>query len=99
MRLAQPHITLSAERVKTGDSLILTGMDFTPNRLATSHLLAPDGMEYNPLRLRINERGEISHRIDSTMLEPGVFEVWVDDDTSGRGSNRLSFTHTTPFLI
>jgi len=94
MKAADPHITLSAERVKTGDSLIMTGTGFTPNRLATSHLLGPDGMEYNPLRLRINERGEISHRIDSTMLEPGNFEVWVDDDGSGMVSNRLRFTHT-----
>ncbi len=72
--------------------MILTGTGFTPNRQAISHLLRPDGTEFNPLRLRINGTGEISHRIDSTMLEAGTFELWVEDEASTTVSNRLHFT-------
>ena len=88
----KPQITLSTDHLKSGASLIVTGSGFTPNRLAMSHLLRPDGAEYNPLRVRINDRGEISHRIDSTMLDPGGFELWIEDEASHSVSNRVRFT-------
>jgi hypothetical protein len=86
------QISVSPNHAKSGESLILTGTGFTPNRLAMSHLLRPDGTEYNPLRVRINDRGEISHRIDTTMLEHGSYEIWLEDEASNTVSNRIAFT-------
>ena len=71
---------------------MLTGAGFTANRSAMSHLLKPDETEYNPLRLRINEQGEISHKIDTVMLGLGTFEAWVEDEASQVVSNRAQFT-------
>jgi hypothetical protein len=88
----QPQITLSASRLKFGDATVMMGTGFTPSRTALSHLRRPDGTEYNPLRLRIDARGEFSHRIDTVMLEAGAFELWVEDEPSKATSNRLQFT-------
>ena len=88
----KPTLTLSSSRVKSGDSIFANGTAFTPNKSALSHLLKPDGSEYNPLRLRTNERGEFVHKIDSTMLDIGVFELWAEDEGSKVQSNRVKFT-------
>ena len=88
----QPQIHLSANRVKSGDVFFMTGTGFTPNRTAMSHLRRPDGSEYNPLRLRTNDRGEFSHRMDTIMLDLGTFEIWVEDEASNSASNKLQFT-------
>jgi len=85
-------IELSKHYLKSGESLIMTGTGFTPNRSGISHLLRPDGIEYNPLRLRISRTGEISHRIDSTLLDSGTFEVWVEDEPTHSVSNHVRFT-------
>ena len=70
----------------------MTGAGFTPDHTAMSHLQRPDGTEYNPLRLRTNDRGEFSHKIDTTMLDVGTFELWVEDEASKKASNRQQFT-------
>ena len=88
----KPEIRVAPVRVKSGDPVLLTGTGFTPNRSVMSHLLRPDGSEYNPLRLRINDRGEFVHKIDTVMLDIGVFEVWADDEASTVVSNRVQFT-------
>jgi hypothetical protein len=88
----RPAIEVSADPVKSGASVYLMGTGFTPSRTAMSHLLRPDGTEYNPIRLRINDRGELSHKIDTTMLNVGTFEVWIEDETSKTVSNRIHFT-------
>jgi hypothetical protein len=88
----EPQIRVSPVRVKSGDQVMLTGTGFTANRSAMSHLLRPDDTEYNPLRLRINERGELSHKIDTVMLGLGTFETWVEDEASRAVSNRTEFT-------
>jgi len=88
----RPAIEVSADHVKSGGSVYLMGTGFTPSRTAMSHLLRPDGTEYNPIRLRINDRGEVSHKIDTTMLNLGSFEVWIEDETSKMVSNRARFT-------
>ena len=90
--MAQPQVKLSANRVKSGDLVFLTGTGFTPNRTAMAHLQRPDGSEYNPLRLRTNDRGEFTHRIDTIMLDTGTFDVWVEDEASNSTSNRMHFT-------
>ena len=88
----QPQINLSAKRVKSGDVFFMMGTGFTPDRTAMSHLQRPDGTEYNPLRLRTNDRGEFTHRIDTTMLDTGTFDIWVEDEASNSTSNRTRFT-------
>ena len=72
--------------------MYLMGTGFTPNRTAMSHLLRPDGNQYNPVRVRINDRGEFSHKIDTTMLNTGRFEVWVEDESTKAVSNRTQFS-------
>ena len=88
----KPSINVSPARVKSGEQVMLTGIDFTPNRTVMSHLIKPDGSDYNPLRFRTNERGEFSHKIDTTMLDIGTFEVWVEDEASKVASDRIRFT-------
>ena len=87
----KPEISVSPVHVKAGDPVMLTGTGFTPNRSAMSHLLRPNGTEYNPLRLRIDERGEFTHKIDTVMLDIGTFELWAEDETSKVVSNRIQF--------
>lgn len=91
----KPQITVSPTRVKSGEVVLLTGTGFTPNRFVMSHLQRPDGSEYNPLRFRINERGEFVHKIDTVMLDIGTFEVWAEDETSKVVTSRIKFTVDT----
>jgi hypothetical protein len=86
-----PQVAAVPARVRSGEQVMLTGTGFTPNRSAMSHLLKPDGTEYNPLRVRINERGEFSHKIDTVMLDLGAFEAWAEDETTKVISNRTRF--------
>src|SRR5436190_24030268 len=88
----KPEISVSPARVKSGDPVLLTGTGFTPNRSAMSHLVKPNGSEYNPLRIRTNERGEFVHKIDTVMLDLGTFESWVEDEGSKQISNRVQFS-------
>jgi hypothetical protein len=88
----KPEITVSPNRVKSGDPVLLTGTGFTPNRSVMSHLRRPDGSEYNQLRFRTNERGEFVHKIDTVMLDLGTFESWVEDEATKVVSNRVRFT-------
>jgi len=88
----KPEISVSAARVKSGDLVMLNGIGFTPDRPVLSHLLRPDGTEYNPLRLRSNVKGELVHKIDTVMLDLGTFEAWVEDEDAKVVSNRAKFT-------
>ena len=88
----KPEIGVSPVRVKSGEPVLLTGIGFTPNRSAMSHLRRPNESEYNPLRFRTNERGEFVHKIDTVMLDMGTFEVWAEDEASQVLSNRVQFT-------
>ena len=87
----KPEIRVSPDHVTSGDAVMMTGTGFTPNRSAVSHMLRPDGSEYNPLRIRANEHGEIAHRIDTVMLQLGTSEVWVEDEAAKTVSNRARF--------
>jgi hypothetical protein len=80
--LDAPYVAVAAARVKSGATFIYSGSGFTPNRSVLSYLRRPDGREYNPLRIRTNERGEFFHKIDTTMLEVGTFELWAEDEGS-----------------
>jgi hypothetical protein len=88
----KPEVRISPVRVKPPEPVLLTGTGFTPNGSALSHLLRPNGSEYNPLRFRINDKGEFVHKIDTVMLDHGTFEVWAEDEASQALSNRMQFT-------
>ena len=88
----KPEIRVSASQVKSGDLVWLNGTGFTPDRPLISHLLRPNGTEYNPLRLRANAKGELVHKIDTVMLDIGAFEVWVEEEDTKVVSNRVQFT-------
>jgi len=90
--VSKPEIKVSSARVKSGDVVYVTATGFTANGTVMSHLVRPDGTEYNPLRLRTNDRGEFFHRIDTTMLDLGTFELWAEDEASKVMSNRVHFT-------
>jgi hypothetical protein len=87
----KPQITISPERAQSGDLVYLMGKGFTPNNTVMSHLLRPDGTEYNPLRLLTDVRGEFTRKIDTTMLQTGTFESWVEDEASKTVSNHTKF--------
>lgn len=93
----KPQISVSPARVKTGTPVMLTGTGFTPNRLVMSHLRRPDGSEYNPVRFRIDEHGEFSHKIDTVMMDDGTFELWAEDEASNAVSNRIQFRVESDF--
>jgi hypothetical protein len=88
---SKPTISISSDHVKLGDSLIVTGNGFTPNKSVLSHLRRPDGSEYNPLRFYTNAKGEYSHKIDTVMMHEGTFEVWAEDEPAHTISNRVQF--------
>jgi hypothetical protein len=88
----KPQVSVSPVRAKSGDPVYVMATGFTPNRTAMSHLVRPDGTEYNPLRFRTNDRGEFFHKIDTTMLDHGTFVLWVEDEASNVNSNRAEFT-------
>ena len=88
----QPEISAAPAHVKSGDQVILTGTGFTPRGPVMSHLLKPNGTEYNPLRLHSDASGKVVHKIDTTMLDLGTFELWAEDETSKATSNRTRFT-------
>ena len=87
----KPEVRVSPNRVKSGDPVLLTGTGFTPNRTVMSHLLRPNGSEYNPLRFRTDEHGQFIHKIDTVMLDLGTFESWAEDEGTKVTSNRAQF--------
>ena len=85
-------VSVSPDKANSGDVVYLMGTGCTPNRTVLSHMLRPNGTEYNPLRLRTDARGEFTWKIDTTMLDRGTFETWVEDEESKTLSNHAKFT-------
>lgn len=90
-----PTITVSPSRVLHHDHVDLRGSGFTAKSNAYSHLRRPDGSEFPVLPLVTNERGEFEHDIDTLLLGPGTFEVFVEDSQSKATSNVARFDVTT----
>ncbi len=90
-----PTITVSPARVLHHDHVDLRGSGFAAKSNAYSHLRRPDGSEFPVLPIVTNERGEFEHDIDTLLLGPGVFEVWVEDSKSRATSNVARFEVTT----
>jgi len=88
----KPEVRVTPDHVKSGDPILMTGSGFSPNRTVMSHLLRPNGSEYNPLRFRTDEHGEFVHKIDTVMLDLGTFESWAEDEMTKTLSNHAKFT-------
>jgi hypothetical protein len=93
---AAPTVTLSPNRILRGGIVQMKGAGFTPKAGIISHLRRPDGSEFPTLPMMSNDRGEIAHEIETYILEPGVYEVWVEDKTAKKTSTpvRLEVTRT-----
>jgi hypothetical protein len=89
---AKPQVSISPARAKSGDPVYMSATGCTRSATVLAHLLRPNGTEYNPLRLRTDERGELTHKIDTTMLSAGPFEAWIEDEASHTVSNHAKFT-------
>jgi hypothetical protein len=90
-----PKVTVSPERVLHHDHVSVHGTGFSPKKNVSSHLRRPNGTEYPVLPMLTDDRGEFMHDIDTLILGPGHFELWVIDDTSGKTSNIAQFDVTT----
>ena len=87
----EPKIIVTKDRVFRSDHLEMKGSGFTPNANIISHLRRPDGSEFPTLPIHTNQRGEFTHDIDSLLLAPGVYELWVEDLPSKKTSNTARF--------
>ena len=87
----EPKIIVTRDRVFRSDHLEMKGSGFTPNANIISHLRRPDGTEFPTLPIHTNQRGEFTHDIDSLLLAPGVYELWVEDLPSKKTSNTARF--------
>jgi hypothetical protein len=90
-----PKVTLSSVRVPHKEHIEMKGAGFTPKANVSSHLKRPDGSEFPVLPMLTNNRGELLHDIDTLLLEPGTYEVWVVDDASKALSNTVRFEVTS----
>jgi hypothetical protein len=82
-----PQVTVSPIQVVETDPIDVRGTGFTPNGRVVSHLRRPDRTEYDVIWFTANNKGEISHTIDTLLLAPGTHELWVIDDTTKVASN------------
>src|SRR6266702_3889765 len=87
----KPQITVSPAKVLHRNHVDLRGTGFTPGSNVSSHLRRSDGTEFPVLPMQTNDRGEIYHDIDTMILEPGIHEVWIIDDSSKVSSNIARF--------
>jgi hypothetical protein len=72
----------------------MRGEGFTPKANVRSHLRRPDGTEFPVLPMMTNDRGEITHEIETFILEPGMYQVWVEDETAKKTSEPAKFEVT-----
>jgi hypothetical protein len=90
----KPTVTISPDRMLRGGKVIMRGEGFTPRANVRSHLRRPDGSEFPVLPMMTDERGDFTHEIETFILEPGVYEVWVDDETAKKTSAPVRFEVT-----
>ena len=89
-----PTVSVSADQVADQGNLDVKGTGFTPNQNVTSHLLKPDGTEFPFLPILTDGNGEFVHEIESLLLDAGIHQLWVVDDTSNVTSNIARFEVT-----
>lgn len=90
-----PKVTVSPARVMHHGHVDMHGEGFTAKSNVYSHLRRPDGSEFPVLPIVTNDRGEFEHDIDTLLLGPGPFEVWVEDSKAKTTSNVARFEVTT----
>jgi hypothetical protein len=95
---SNPKVTVSPLKVHHTGHVEMHGTGFTAKANVYSHLRRPDGTEFPVLPMMTDDRGEISHDIDTLLLSPGTHEVWVIDGHSNASSNvaRFEVTLETP---
>ena len=89
-----PKITVAPSIVLHPNPAQMKGTGFTPKADVNSHLRRPDGTEFRILEMYTNDKGEILHDIDTIVMTPGVYELWVDDVRSKTTSNVARFEVT-----
>src|SRR5215831_9363864 len=89
-----PKISVSPSKVLHPNHVEMKGTGFTPKSDVNSHLRRPDGTEFRILQMFTNDKGEIEHDIDTIVMLPGVYELWVDDVKAKTTSNVARFEVT-----
>ena len=89
-----PKVTITPAKVQHTGHVDMHGSGFTPKSNVYSHLRRPDGTEFPVLPMMTNDRGEITHDIDTLLLSIGTHEVWVVDEKSKTSSNIARFEVT-----
>ena len=89
----RPHLTLSATRILHKGWIDVKGTGFSPKATVISHLRRPDGTEFPELAMLTDDRGELTHEIDTLLLQPGFHDLWIIDST-GVSSNVAQFEVT-----
>ena len=89
-----PRITVSPAKVLHLTHVEMRGTGFSPKSNVRSHLRRPDGTEFAVLPMYTNDKGEIEHDIDTVVMTPGVYELWVEDVKTNTTSNVARFELT-----
>src|SRR4051794_35995312 len=90
----QPTITVTPAKVLHLNHVTMTGTGFSPKSNVNSHLKRPDGTEFRIIEMYTNDKGEIEHDIDTVVMGPGVYQLWVDDLKTKTTSNIARFELT-----
>ena len=89
-----PKITVSPAKVLHLKHVEMRGTGFSPKSNVRSHLRRPDGTEFPVLSMYTNVKGEFVHDIDTVVMTPGVYELWVEDVKTNTTSNTARFELT-----
>ena len=89
-----PKITVSPAKILHLGHVEMKGTGFTPKSDVLSHLRRPDGTEFRVLEMYTNAKGEIEHDIDTVVMLPGVYDLWVEDVKAKTTSNVAHFEVT-----
>lgn len=89
-----PKISVMPSIVLHPHPVFMKGSGFTPKADVNSHLRRPDGTEFRILQMYTNDKGEVEHDIDTIVMTPGVYELWIDDPTAKTTSNIAKFEVT-----
>ena len=75
-----------------GTTFVQWGTDFTPNSIGIFHVRKPDGTEYDPFSISLDNIGhfEINYTAPSNK-PPGTYTWWVIDGPTGTKSNEVSY--------
>ena len=89
-----PKITVTPAKILHLGHVEMKGTGFSPKSNVNSHLQRPDGTEFRILEMYTNDKGEIEHDIDTVVMQPGVYQLWVDDLKTKTTSNIARFDVT-----